>query len=161
MSHWSPQKHSNKTTLQQITQFRLHQSYHLRITGHWVPELSAYSAGETVLEAEAGTIRDPFGGGARRKTPVGTRLEVIGYLFLIELQPGGIEREPQNPSGVHQTPPVLGERHRERETPRQSCSPQPSHITVLKVHAHSLGVQKILNLFKNNRNIRRFILYVH
>lgn len=54
--------------------------------------------------------------GGGKKSPVGTRLEVRGYLLLIELQPGGIEWEPQSPTGVHQTPPALGERHRERET---------------------------------------------
>lgn len=40
---------------------------------------------------------------------MGTRLEVRGYLLLIELQPGSKEREQQSPTGVHQTPPVLGE----------------------------------------------------
>lgn len=47
-------------------------------------------------------------------------LEVRRYLLLIELQPGSIEREPQNPTGVHQTPAFsLGGRHRgERDTPR-------------------------------------------
>lgn len=53
----------------------------------------------------------------QKKAPVGTRLEVRGYLLLIELQPGSIEQEAHSPTGVHQTPPVLGERHRERETP--------------------------------------------
>lgn len=63
-------------------------------------------------------------GWEKKKAPVGTRLEVRGYLLLIELQPGSIEREPQSPAGVHQTPPFLGERHththtvRERHTPR-------------------------------------------
>lgn len=53
----------------------------------------------------------------KNKLAAGTRLEVKGYLFLIELQPGCIEWEPQNSAGVHQTPPFLGERHRERKTP--------------------------------------------
>ncbi|KAI9516940.1 hypothetical protein NQZ68_011417, partial [Dissostichus eleginoides] len=30
--------------------------------------------------------------------------------------PGSIEREPQSPAGVHQTPPFLGEKHRGRNT---------------------------------------------
>lgn len=62
-------------------------------------------------EGKAGTTQ------VENKPAAGTRLEVKGYLFLIELQPGCIEREPQNPTGVHQTPPFLGERHRERKTP--------------------------------------------
>lgn len=47
-------------------------------------------------------------------------LELRCYLLLIELQPGSIEREPQHPTGVHQTPAFsLGGRHRgERDTPR-------------------------------------------
>lgn len=68
----------------------------------------------TVLEAERGLNETQAKG--EKKAQLGTKLEVRGYLLLIELQPGGIEREPQSSAGVHQTPPVLGERHRERET---------------------------------------------
>lgn len=90
------------------------------------PSTTAFSTVETRPEpsdrvspvdctrSRARTKWDPGEGG--KKAQLGTKLEVRGYLLLIELQPGGIEREPQSSAGVHQTPPVLGERHRERET---------------------------------------------
>ena len=70
-----------------------------------------------------------------------TRLEVRGYLLLIELQPGGIKRDTQTPTGVHQTPPVLGERHRERERHRVRPAAH-NQATSSTCHRYSLDVQK-------------------
>lgn len=69
---------------------------------------------KTQLEAEIRPLNQTAGG---KEAPV-TRLEVRGYLFLNELQPGSIKRDTQTPSGVRQTPPFLGERHHKRERHR-------------------------------------------
>lgn len=66
---------------------------------------------KTQLEAEIRPLNQTAGG---KEAPV-TRLEVRGYLFLNELQPGSIKRDTQTPAGVRQTPPFLGERHHKRE----------------------------------------------
>lgn len=76
-----------------------------------VPEIDLTNSAADRTRRKVGTTQ------VKNKPAAWTRLEVKGYLFLKELQPGCIEREPQNPMGVHQTPPFLGERHRERKTP--------------------------------------------
>lgn len=77
----------------------------------------------------------------------GTRIEVRGYLFLNELQPGSIKRDTQTPTRVHQTPPFLGEKHHERERHRVRPAAQNQTVSLFSVYLvfKKLKVKKIKN----------------